>query len=55
MPDHLVAPHGGALINLLIDPETAAGLRAASRGWPSWEIFLHLTRQGYVGPDEGGG
>jgi sulfate adenylyltransferase len=36
--DHLIAPHGGNLVNLLVDAECAAQLRAASRDWPSWDL-----------------
>lgn len=38
MSDHLVPPHGGKLINLLVAPERAAELNAASRDWPSWDL-----------------
>ena len=38
MSDHLIAPHGGTLVNLLVDPERAAELKAASAGWPSWDL-----------------
>jgi sulfate adenylyltransferase len=36
--DHLIAPHGGTLVDLLVDPERAAQLKAASRDWPSWDL-----------------
>ncbi|HXO21468.1 MAG TPA: bifunctional sulfate adenylyltransferase/adenylylsulfate kinase [Thermoanaerobaculia bacterium] len=36
--DHLIAPHGGELVNLLADPERAAELKAESRDWPSWDL-----------------
>ena len=36
--DHLIAPHGGELVDLLVGPERAAELRAASREWPSWDL-----------------
>ena len=38
MPDHLIAPHGGALVQLLVAPERAAELKQASRDWPSWDL-----------------
>ncbi len=38
MSDHLVAPHGGALVNLVAGPDRAAELKAASREWPSWDL-----------------
>jgi sulfate adenylyltransferase len=36
--DHLIAPHGGKLVELLAGPERAAELRLASRDWPSWDL-----------------
>jgi sulfate adenylyltransferase len=36
--DHLIAPHGGVLVDLRATPERAADLRAASRDWPSWDL-----------------
>jgi sulfate adenylyltransferase len=38
MTDHLNAPHGGTLINLLSAPARAAELQAESRDWPSWDL-----------------
>ncbi len=35
---HLIAPHGGELVNLLASPEKAAELKAHSREWPSWDL-----------------
>jgi sulfate adenylyltransferase len=35
---HLIAPHGGALIDLLADADRAAELKASSRDWPSWDL-----------------
>ena len=35
---HLIAPHGGELIDLLASPEKAAELKAHSREWPSWDL-----------------
>src|SRR5690349_16187904 len=35
---HLIDPHGGELIVLLVEPERAAELKAASRDWPSWDL-----------------
>src|SRR6185295_18502659 len=35
---HLIAPHGGELIDLLADTERGAELKAASRDWPSWDL-----------------
>jgi sulfate adenylyltransferase len=38
MMDHLAPPHGGQLVDLLVQPERAAELRRASRDWPSWNL-----------------
>ena len=35
---HLIAPHGGELIDLIVAPEKAAELKAHSREWPSWDL-----------------
>jgi sulfate adenylyltransferase len=35
---HLVAPHGGELVQLLASPEHSAELKAHSREWPSWDL-----------------
>jgi len=35
---HLIAAHGGELVDLLVDAERAAELKAASRDWPSWDL-----------------
>ena len=38
MVDHLITPHGGALVDLMVDAERTAHLQAASRDWPSWDL-----------------
>ena len=38
MQDHLTPPHGGALVNLMAQPERALELRSQSREWPSWDL-----------------
>ena len=35
---HLVAPHGGELVDLILKPEYAAETKAASRDFPSWDL-----------------
>ena len=35
---HLIPPHGGKLINLILDREQAADTKAASRDFPSWDL-----------------
>jgi sulfate adenylyltransferase len=36
--DTLVPPHGGSLINLIVNDARAAELRAASQAFPSWDL-----------------
>jgi sulfate adenylyltransferase len=36
--DHLVAPHGGTVVDLFANEERADELRATSRDWPSWDL-----------------
>ena len=38
--EHVIAPHGGILVDLMVADERAAELRAASREWPSWDLDL---------------
>src|SRR2546421_10488511 len=38
VPDHLIAPHGGVLVDLMASPERSAALKAESRDWPSWDL-----------------
>ncbi len=35
---HLIAPHGGELVDLLAQPETVNQLKSHSREWPSWDL-----------------
>jgi sulfate adenylyltransferase len=35
---HLIAPHGGELIDLIATPERSRELKAHSREWPSWDL-----------------
>jgi len=35
---HLIAPHGGELIDRISDPRRAAELKAHSKQWPSWDL-----------------
>jgi sulfate adenylyltransferase len=57
--DHLVAPHGGELVDPMVGPERAAELRAASKDWPSWDLTprqicdLELILNGGFSPLEG--
>lgn len=36
--DHLIEPHGGCLVDLVVDEARAAALKAASVDWPSWDL-----------------
>ena len=38
MTDHLIAPHGGALVDLIASAGRQRELREGSRGWPSWDL-----------------
>lgn len=35
---HLVPPHGGSLVNLIVEQERANELKALSLDWPSWDL-----------------
>lgn len=43
MQKPLVAPHGGTLVDLMVGAERAAELKAASKGWPSWDLTPRQT------------
>jgi sulfate adenylyltransferase len=36
--DNLIEPHGGTLVNLIVDEQRSGELKAASRDWPSWDL-----------------
>jgi sulfate adenylyltransferase len=38
MTDHLIAPHGGALVELMLDEQAASRIHEASRDFPSWDL-----------------
>jgi sulfate adenylyltransferase len=38
MADHLIAPHGGTLVDLVVDADRAAELKKQSTDWPSWDL-----------------
>ncbi len=38
MPDHLIAPHGGQLVQLMADSARQTELKEASRDWKSWDL-----------------
>ena len=35
---HLIPPHGGELVDLIVHPEAANELKGRSREWPSWDL-----------------
>src|SRR5437660_5874328 len=41
---HLIAPHGGELVDLKLDTENAAELKARSRDFPSWDLTSRQIR-----------
>jgi sulfate adenylyltransferase len=57
--DHLIEPHGGSLIDLVVDTARAAELKAASVDWPSWDLTprqlcdLELLSNGGFSPLDG--
>jgi len=38
LTDHLIAPHGGVLVDLLTNSDQAAAIKAESRDWPSLDL-----------------
>ena len=56
---HLIAPHGGQLIELQVPAERAAELKAHSKEWPSWDLTarqlcdLELLMSGGFSPLDG--
>ena len=38
MHSHLILPHGGTLVNLIVNQERAEELKSLSRDWPSWDL-----------------
>jgi sulfate adenylyltransferase len=56
---HLIEPHGGTLVDLLVEDERAAELKQESRDWPSWDLTdrqicdLELLTNGSFSPMRG--
>jgi len=56
---HLIAPHGGQLIELQVPAQRAAELKAHSKEWPSWDLTarqlcdLELLMSGGFSPLDG--
>src|SRR6202142_2008113 len=38
LTSHLIAPHGGELVQLQVPAAAAGGLKAYSKDWPSWDL-----------------
>jgi ATP sulfurylase len=38
MVNHLIRPHGGALVDLMVPVARATEIKAESLGWPSWDL-----------------
>src|SRR5215468_8572460 len=41
---HLITPHGGELVDLILDPANAAELKARSKDFPSWDLTSRQIR-----------
>src|SRR6201987_6102337 len=41
---HLIAPHGGELVDVILDPANAAELKARSKDFPSWDLTSRQIR-----------
>src|SRR4029453_4439146 len=41
---HLIAPHGGELVDLILDPANAAELKARSKDFPPWDLTSRQIR-----------
>src|SRR5436190_20973415 len=58
-PADATPPYGGALVNLVVNGETAGKLKGQSRDWPSWELTprqlcdLELLLNGGLSPLRG--
>jgi sulfate adenylyltransferase len=38
MENGLIEPHGGTLVNLIVDEDRSHSMKRASRDWPSWDL-----------------
>src|SRR5207302_5600646 len=56
---HLIEPHGGVLVDPIVDEERAAELKKQSSDWPSWDLTerqicdLELIQSGGFSPLRG--
>ncbi len=59
MPEQLIRPHGGSLVDLVVNPDRAAELKEQSRNWLSWDLLprqvcdLELLANGGFSPLRG--
>jgi len=59
MDSHLIEPHGGALVEVMVDEAKAGALNVQSRDWPSWDLTprqicdLELILNGGFSPLQG--
>lgn len=59
MTNHLNAPHGGKLVDLIVDEDRVEELRKSSRDWASWDLTdrqlcdIELLMNGAFSPLEG--
>ena len=59
MPEQLISPHGGVLVDLIATPARGSELKEESRNWPSWDLLprqlcdLELLANGGFSPLRG--
>ena len=59
MPEQLISPHGGVLVDLIVTPARVSELKEESRNWPSWDLLprqlcdLELLANGGFSPLRG--
>jgi sulfate adenylyltransferase len=59
MPSHLIKPHGGSLVNLIVSKQKADQLKAGQQDWPAWDLTerqlcdLELLLNGGFSPLQG--
>lgn len=59
MPSHLIKPHGGSLVNIIVSEQKADQLKAGQQDWPAWDLTerqlcdLELLLNGGFSPLQG--
>jgi len=59
MPSHLIDPHGGSLVNIIVSEQKADQLKAGQQDWPAWDLTerqlcdLELLLNGGFSPLQG--